>query len=155
MLAIHAYSNNKSDEADRANEEINTALQLAPNHPLILKRAYNVDGISTHGDILTGAEFEFPSLGPTEEPLPPLYDVAAVPGTYKIDEVIFYGKNVQLTFKLHSDFSASMEMKFDEGQKYTASGTWKPDDLTIALSLVDEFKERMTFRLYVEGPSLT
>jgi tetratricopeptide (TPR) repeat protein len=153
LLAIHAYSNKESGDADRANEEINTALQLAPNHPLVLKSAYNVH--STLGDKVMQigpGYFDFPLLGPTQERLPPMFNVAAIPGTYQINEATYYGKNVQLTFKLHSDFSATMEMRFEDGQKYTASGTWKPGDINITLSLIDQFKEPMAFDLYVEGP---
>jgi len=153
LLAIHADFNKKSADADRANEEINTALQLAPNHPLVLKSAYDVHSLLGDQVIEIGpGYFDFPSLGPTEELLPPMFNLAAIPGTYQINEVTYYGKNVQLTFKLRSDFSATMEMKFEDGQKYTASGTWKPGDINLRLSLVDQFKERMAFDLYVEGP---
>jgi hypothetical protein len=141
----------KSGDAARANEEINTALQLAPNHPLVLKSAYNVHSILGDEAIQIGpGYFDVPSLGPTQEPLPPLFNLAAIPGTYQINEVTYYGKNVQLTFKLRSDFSATMEMKFEDGQKYTASGRWKPGDINISLSLVDQFKEPMAFDPYVE-----
>lgn len=154
LLAIHAYSNKESGEADRANEEINTALQLAPYHPLVLKSAYNVHGILTDGsaDLSTGPIPDSPSFGPTEEPLPPMFSLAAIPGTYQTNEAIYYGKKVQLTFKLRSDFSATMEMKFEDGETYTASGTWKPGDINIILSLVDQFKDSMIFNLYVEQP---
>ena len=154
LLAIHAYSNKNSAEVDRANEEINTALQLAPNHPLVLKSAYNVQGILTDGsaDLSTGPIPDFPSFGPTEEPLPLAFDLAAIPGTYQINDASYYGKNVQLTFKLRSGFSATMETTFEDGQKYTASGTWKGDFININLSLVDQFKQPLFFELYVEEP---
>jgi hypothetical protein len=45
-----------------------------------------------------------------------------------------------------------MEMKFDDGQTYTASGTWKADFVTIILSLVDQFKEPLAFELFVNEP---
>ena len=152
LLAIHAYSTKESAEVDRANEEINTALQLAPYHPLVLKSAYNVEGILTNGsaDLSTGPAPDFPSFGPTEEPLPLVFDLAAVPGTYQINEVTYYGKKVQLTFHLRSDFSATMETTFENGQKYSASGTWKGDFININLSLVDQFKQPLYFELYVE-----
>ena len=153
LLALHADSNKKSADADRANDEINTALQLAPNHPLVLKSAYSVHSMLGDKVIPIGpGYFDFPSLGPTEELLPPMFNLAAIPGTYQINEVTYYGKNVQLTFKLRSDFSATMEMKFEDGQKYTASGTWKPGDINLTLSLVDQFKEQMKFHLYVKEP---
>jgi hypothetical protein len=153
LLAIHADSNKKSADTDRANEEINTALQLAPNHPLVLKSAYNVHSILGDQVIEIGpGYFDFPFPGPTQELLPPMFNLAAIPGTYQINEVTYYGKSVQLTFKLRSDFSATMEMKFEDGQKYTASGTWKPGDINLTLSLVDQFKEPMAFDLYVEAP---
>lgn len=153
LLAIHAYSNKKSDEADRANEEINTALQLAPYHPLVLKSAYNVNSILTDGSMQTGSEPNVLPPVPTLEELPPMYNVAAIPGTYQLNNTAtYYGKNVQLTFKLRSDFSATMDMTFENGQTYTASGTWRAGDIYIALSLVDQFQERMNFRLYVEAP---
>ena len=154
LLAIHAYSNKESGEADRANEEINTALELAPNHPLVLKSAYNVHGILTDGsaDLSTGPIPDFPSFGPTEEPLPPMFNLAAIPGTYQTNEAIYYGKKVQLTFKLRADRSATMAMKFEDGGTYIASGTWKPGDVNIILSLVDQFNDSMIFNLYVEQP---
>jgi hypothetical protein len=151
LLAIHADSNKQGTDADRANEEINTALQLAPNHPLVLKSAYTVHRMLGDKVIEIGpGYFDFPSVGPTQERLPPMFNVAAIAGTYQINEATYYGKNVQLTFKLRSDFSATMEMKFDDGQKYTASGTWKPGDINLTLFLIDQFKEQMAFDLYVE-----
>lgn len=154
LLALHANFNKESVEADRANEEINIALQLAPNHPLVLKSAYNVRGLLTDGniDLQSGSVPDFPPPGPTQEPLPPVFNVAAIPGTYQINDVTYYGKNIQLTFKLRSDFSATMEMKFDDGQTYTAGGTWKADFLSIILSLVDQFKEPLSFELFVKEP---
>jgi hypothetical protein len=154
LLAIHAYSNKKSDEADRANEEINTALQLAPYHPLVLKSAYNVQSILTDGSMQTGSEPNvLPPPVPTLEELPPMYNVAAIPGTYQLNNTAtYYGKNVQLTFKLRSDFSATMDMMFENGETYTSSGTWKAGDIYIDLSLADPFNGRMFFHLYVEEP---
>src|SRR5262249_52749242 len=125
LLAIHAYSDKNSAEADRANEEINTALQLAPYHPLVLKSAYNVHSVLTDGSMQ--AEYE-PYLSfpiPTQEMLPPMFDLAAIPGTYQVNDVTFYGKTVQLTFKFRSDFSATMDTKFEDGSTFPASGTWK------------------------------
>ena len=155
LLAIHANATDNSTEEDRANEEINTALQLAPNHPLVLKGADNVHNILTNGsiDFHTGPLPASPSFGPTEEILPPMFNLAAIPGTYQINDAIYYGKKVQLTFKLRSDRSATMEMKFEDESTYTASGTWKPGDINIILSLVDQFQDSMTFNLYVEQPS--
>ena len=154
LLAIHAYSNKESDDADRAREEITTALQLAPNHPLVLKSAYNVNGLLTDGsiDLLSGAVPDFPPPGPTEEPLPPVFNLATIPGTYQINDVTYYGKNIQLTFKLRPDFSATMEMKFEDGQTYTAAGTWRAEFLSIFVSLVDQFKQPMSFDFNVEEP---
>ena len=154
LLALHANFNKESAEADRANEEINIALQLAPNHPLVLKSAYNVNGLLTDGniDLQSGSDADFPSFGPTYEPLPPVFDLAAIPGTYQINDVTYYGKKIQLTFKLLSDFSASMEMKFEDGETYTAGGTWKAEFLSIFVSLVDQFKQPMSFDLNVEEP---
>ena len=152
LLAIHAYSNKESGDADRANEEINIALQLAPNHPLVLKSAYNVHGLLTDGptDLVSGTIPDFPPPGPTYEPLPPVFNLAAIPGIYQINEVTYYGKNVQLTFHLRSDRSTTMEMKFEDGQIYTASGTWKADFVSIYLSLVDQFKEPVSFEFFVK-----
>jgi hypothetical protein len=154
LLAIHAYPNKESSEVDRANEEINIALQLAPNHPLVLKSAYNVHGLLTDGsiDLLSGSIPDFPPPGPTYEPLPPVFNLSTIPGTYQINDVTYYDKNIQLTFHLRSDLSATMEMKFDDGQTYTASGTWKADFVTIILSLVDQFKEPLAFELFVNEP---
>ena len=154
LLAIHAYSNKESDDADRAKEEIKTALELEPNHPLVLKSAYNVQGLLTDGnaDLLSGPPSDFPSFGPTYEPLPPVFNLAAIPGTYQINDVSYYGKNIQLTFKLRSDFSATMEMKFEDGQIYTAGGTWAAEFHSIGLSLVDQFKQPMSFVLDVKEP---
>ncbi|HKY55240.1 MAG TPA: hypothetical protein VJM08_13075, partial [Anaerolineales bacterium] len=154
LLALHANFNKESSEAERANEEINIALQLAPNHPVVLKSAYNVNGLLTDGniDLQSGSIPDFPPPGPTYEPLPLVFNLAAIPGTYQINDVTYYGKNVQLTFHLRSDFSATMEMKFDDGQTYTASGTWKADFVSIYLSLVDQFKEPVAFELFAKEP---
>jgi hypothetical protein len=81
-----------------------------------------------------------------------VFNLAAIPGTYQINDVSYYGKNIQLTFKLRSDFSAAMEMKFEDGQTYTAGGTWKADFLSIGLSLVDQFKQPLSFDFNVEEP---
>ncbi len=153
LLAIHAYSTKNSAEANHANEEINTALQLAPYHPVVLKSADNVHSILMDGSMQAEFEPYLPFPGPTQEILPPMFNLAAITGTYQIDNVTYYGKTVQLTFKFRSDFSATMETKFEDGESYTASGTWKPGDIFFDVSLVDEFKESMKFHVFVEDPS--
>lgn len=101
----------------------------------------------------TGFESNLPFPGPTQEIPPPMFNLAAIPGTYQIDNVTFYGKTVQLNFKFRSDFSATMETKFEDGEVYTASGTWKPGDIFFDVSLVDQFQEPMKFNIYVAGPA--
>jgi hypothetical protein len=155
LLAYHSYVSNDSAETHRALEEIHSALQLAPNNSKVLEIAENVQLMFPEGMLKIENRFDFPWLTQTPTLVPtiaPLFDLAGIPGTYQIDPITFDGREAQLTITLRSDFSADMETKFEDGQTYIASGSWKAGDITITVSLVDQFNEPIDFELFVKEP---
>jgi hypothetical protein len=159
LLASRSYwdtlSNGPTTDTYRALDEIHTALELAPNDAKVLEIAQNISYMFPDGMSKTGSGYEFPWLTQTPtpiQPIVPLFNPADIPGTYQINPVIFDGREAQLTINLRSDLSADMETKFEDGQTYIASGAWETGDITITVSLVDQFKERIEFVLFVKEP---
>lgn len=69
LLAYHSVFGGTKDEAQRALQEMHTALQLAPNDPKVLEIAKDLSYTLPEGIVQNGDRFDFPSL--TQAPTTP------------------------------------------------------------------------------------
>jgi hypothetical protein len=141
LLASRSYwdsSYGPIPDTYRALDEIHTALQLAPNDPIVLEIAQNIfymfpDGISQNE---SGYDFPWLTQTPTPLPLPTqtpilptpilvLLDPEAVSGVYQSDMLtLSNNKRLQLTLTLRPDYSAELESKYENEPAIVSSGSW-------------------------------
>ena len=122
----------------RALEEINTALQLAPNDPTVLEIAENIFYMFPDGMSQTESRYVFPWLTQTPTPLPPptqtpvlptemtvFLDPVAVSGTYYSDVLtLANNKKVKLTLTLRADQSAEWISEYENEPAVISNGIW-------------------------------
>ena len=166
LLAGRAYWDSFMDaptpEIFRALKEIHTALDLAPNDPIVRKIAQNIFYMFPDGMIQSGTGYDFPWLTATPSPLPPtptivpVYDPALVAGTYQTDLLtLVNGKHAQLTLTLGTDHFATLESKGDNDQVIISTGTWEDlGDSSIQVVAEDSTMKRTLLLFSLEDGNL-
>jgi len=154
-----SWMGSPSQDAYRGLDEIHTALQLAPNDPVVLEIAQNIQYMFPEGMTQSNGGYDFPWLTQTPTLVPPtptiapLFDPAIIPGTYQSGLVTLNNRKAQLILNLRSDFSADLETKFEGGQTEIERGTWEMGDINITLSLPGRYNQKTIFLFYVKENS--
>ncbi len=166
LLANRAYwdsfMGSPTSDTYRALNEIQTALELAPNDPIVKEIAQNISYMFPDGMKQNGTGYDFPWLVQTPTPLPPtptivpVYDPAVVAGTYQSDLLtLANNKRTQLTLTLGTDHSATLESKGEDNQVVESSGTWQDyGDGSIHVSVEDPNNRQTQFAFSLQENNL-
>ena len=141
-----------TQDAIRAIQEINTALNLAPTDAVVLNIAENISYLFPGSIVLTNGIYDYPWLTQTPTPFPATgsdADPVTISGEYRSELLsLDNGKKMQMIVRLQSDYSAFLEAKFEDGQTIQASGDWVDNrDYSIFINVKDSDNEtyKITF----------
>lgn len=166
LLSNRAYwdswSSGPTQDALRAIHEIQIALQLAPNDPIVLSIADSIFYSFPGGMILNNNIYAFPWLTQTPTPHPatattiPSFDPVSVSGEYKSDLLTLTDqKKMQMVVKLGTDHSVQFEGKFEDDQSIIASGYWMDNgDGSIRILVKDTNDQSISINFLVEASDL-
>ncbi|MGE5249970.1 MAG: tetratricopeptide repeat protein [Bacteroidota bacterium] len=157
-----AWMSGPTPEAYRALEEIRTALELAPDDPVVQEIAQNLTYLFPDGITQTAGGYDFPWLARTPTPNPPtptvvpVYDPEVLAGTYQSQSIsLSDGKTVQLRVDLKTDHSAEMDSIYGNEQPFTSGGSWTDHgDGKIILRAADPVRGPVEIWFDVEGGTL-
>jgi tetratricopeptide (TPR) repeat protein len=137
LLANKAYwdgwSSGPTQDAFRALNEIQAALQLAPNDTKVKEIAENIYYMFSEGMIQTDTGYDFPWLTQTPTPHPPtetiapVFDPSSVIGEYTSPWITLWdGQQAELRLILRSDYSAVLQTTI-QGKEHIQldEGGWK------------------------------
>jgi len=146
LLSERAYwdswSMGVTQDAMRAIQEINTALNLAPTDEVVLNIAENIFYSFPGSLVQTNNGYEFPWLTQTPTPFPATatnVNPASISGEYSSELIsLDNGKKMQMIVRLQSDYSASLEAIYEDGQAIQANGDWVDNrDYSININVKD------------------
>jgi tetratricopeptide (TPR) repeat protein len=166
LLASRSYWDSWLDGATpdtfRALEEIRTALELAPNDPVVLEIAERIQYSFPEGMTVSDGKYDYPWLTQTPTPVPPTptiipaFDPQTIRGIYRGEEFTRSdGKSVRISLTLGSNYAAEMETQVEDEAVIITTGTWLDQgDGTLWVTMDDEYGRKFDIVFNVEGNSL-
>lgn len=148
-----SWGQNPSPALYQGLREINTALQLAPNDPVVVEIAANIHNMFPEAVLENDNGFDFPWLTQTPTLLSPtatvapVLDPAQISGTYASGPLILTnGDTVRLEVTLRPDHSAELRTLSETDSPVSAPGSWADlGDYTIRLEANDPLWGPLTF----------
>jgi hypothetical protein len=108
-----SFSNGVTQDAIRAIQEIQIALQLAPKDPIVLEIAENISYLFSGSMVQTNGIYDFPWLTQTPTPFPATatyFNPTSISGEYRSEFLsLDNGKKMRMIVRLQSDYSAFFE----------------------------------------------
>lgn len=165
LLASRSYFDSwygPTPDAYRALNEIQTALQLAPNDAKVLEIAQTISYMFPEGVTQNGSGYDFPWLTQTPTPHPPtptivpVLDPETVSGMYQSATFLLSNqKSAQLTLHLHPDHSAELESKYENDQPIISTGSWIDNgDGTLSIVVSDANQKKIEIKFNVSNDLL-